>query len=104
MAQLFIKNIFHHTAPRKFITDIGSNFASHLMGEVRYMLDINKVYASSYHPQSDRFFERVNSLIVQSLAMYVSSQQKDWHVFLPEVIYMPIIPAFQRPLGKSCPS
>ena len=51
------------------------------------MLNINKVYTSSYHPQSDGFVERVNGIILQSLAMYVSSHQIDWDVFLPAVVY-----------------
>ena len=31
--------------------------------------------------------ERVNALIIQSLAKYVSSRQKDWAVFLLAVLY-----------------
>lgn len=51
------------------------------------MLYINKVYISSYHPQSEGFVERVNEIILQSLAMFVSSRQVDCDVFLTAVVY-----------------
>ena len=51
------------------------------------MLYINKVYISSYHPQLEGFIERVNEIILQSLAMYVSSRQADCDVFLTAVVY-----------------
>ena len=62
---MFIDNIiFRHGAPRKPITDRGSNCTANLMKEVCRMLNINKVYTYFYHPQSDKFVEKVNGIII----------------------------------------
>ena len=88
MLKLFIDNIiFCHGAPRKFITDRESNFTSTMMKEICCILNINKAFTSSYHPQTDGFVERVNGILIQSLALYVRSQQVDWDIFLPSVVY-----------------
>lgn len=74
--QLFQETIiFHHGTPQKFITDSRTNFTANLIKEGCRMLNILKVYTSSYHPQSGGFVERVNGTIFQSLAMYVSTFQ-----------------------------
>ena len=76
--QLFKETIiFHHGTPQKFITDSGTNFTANLMKEECRMLNIHKVYTSSYYPQSGGFVERVNGIILQSIAMYVSFCQVD---------------------------
>ena len=50
-------------------------------------LSINKVFASSYHPQCDGFVERINGVIMQIIAMYVPSDHKDWETYLPWATY-----------------
>ena len=50
-------------------------------------LNINKVFASSYHPQCDSFVECINGVIMQIITMYVASDHKDWHTHLPSVTY-----------------
>ena len=50
-------------------------------------LNINKIFISSYHPQCDGFAERINGVIIQIIAMYVASDQKDWDAYLPSAMY-----------------
>ena len=77
IAQVFLDVIFQRGPPRCFVTDKGSNFTSKLTKEVCNVINISKVFISSYHPQCDGFIERTNGIITQIIAMYVSSNKKD---------------------------
>ena len=88
ISQLFMDNIiFRHGAPRRFLTDRGSNFISKLMKEVCRMVNVEKIFTSTYHPQCDGFVERINGVIAQNLSMYVSSSQTDWDIHLQACIF-----------------
>ena len=88
IAQLFMDHVvFRHGPPRKFLTDRGTNFTSNLVKEMCNLLRIKKVSTSSYHPQTNGFIERVNGILTQTLAMYVSSNQRDWDVHLPAAVF-----------------
>ena len=79
ISQVFLdKIVFRHGPPHRFLTDRGTNFKSKLMTQLCNDLNINKVFTSSYHPQWDCFFERINGVIIQIIAMYVASDHKYW--------------------------
>ena len=79
ITQVFLdKIVFRHGPPHRFLTDRGTNFKSKLMTQLCNDLNINKVFTSSYHPQWDCFFERINGVIIQIIAMYVASDHKYW--------------------------
>ena len=79
ITQVFLdKIVFRHGPPHRFLTDRGTNFKSKLMTQLCNDLNINKVFTSSYHPQCDCFFERINGVIIQIIAMYVASDHKYW--------------------------
>ena len=79
ITQVFLdKIVFRHGPPHRFLTNRGTNFKSKLMTQLCNDLNINKVFTSSYHPQCDCFFERINGVIIQIIAMYVASDHKYW--------------------------
>lgn len=88
IARLFVEEVVsRHGAPRTLLSDRGSNFLSSLFKEVCNIMNTKKVQTTAYHPQCDAIVERFNSTIAQSLSMYVSTDQKDWDVYLPSVLF-----------------
>ncbi|XP_028417823.1 uncharacterized protein LOC114542487 [Dendronephthya gigantea] len=88
IAKLLVNEIFcRHGAPKTLLSDRGKNFLSKLIREVCGLLDIKKLNTTAYHPQTDGLVERFNSIISQSLSMYVSANQKDWDEFLPSILF-----------------
>ena len=88
IAKLIVNEIFcRHGAPKTLLSDRDKNFLSKLIREVCNLLSIKKLNTTAYHPQTDGLVERFNSVISQSLSMYVSANQKDWGEFLPSILF-----------------
>ena len=87
IAKLFVHEIIgRHGAPRTLLSDRGQNFLSKLLKEICRLVNTEKVYTTSYHPQTDGLVERLNGTLVQSLSQYVSTDQKDWDEHLQSVL------------------
>ena len=84
---LLDKIVFRHGPPHRFLTDRGINFMTKLMAQLCNALNINKVFTSSYHPHCDGFFERINGVIMQIIALYVALDHNDWDTYLPSAMY-----------------
>lgn len=50
------------------------------------MFNITQHFTSSYHPQTSVAYERMNSLIAQSLRSYCTQQQSNWPDILPSIM------------------
>ena len=88
IAKLIVNEIFcRHGAPKTLLSDRDKNFLSKLFREVCNLLSIKKLNTTAYHPQTDGLVERFNSVISQSLSMYVSANKKDWGEFLPSILF-----------------
>ena len=57
------------------------------MKEVCNIINISKVFTSSYHPQCEGFIERTNGKITQIIVMFVSSNKKDSDTYLKSTVY-----------------
>ena len=87
ITKLFVHEMIgRHGAPRTLLSDRGQNFLSKLLKEIFCLVNTEKVFTTSYHPQTDGLVERLNGTLVQSLSQYVSSDQKDWDEHLPSVL------------------
>ncbi|KMQ88146.1 integrase core domain protein [Lasius niger] len=64
-------------------TDQGKNFESRLFSELMELLGIRKTRTTALHPQSDGQVERQHQTLVNYLAKYISSNQKDWDRWVP---------------------
>ena len=88
IAKLLVNEIVcRNGTPKTLLSDRGKNFLPKLVREECSLLDIKKLNTTAYHPQTDGLVERFNSVISQSLSMYVSANQKDWDEFLPSVLF-----------------
>ena len=88
VARVFVeKIIFNYGAPKKLITDQGTNFMSDLMKCICDIFDIIKLNTSPYHPQTDGLVERFNGTLLNMLASYSSSNQTDWDIHIPSCLF-----------------
>jgi hypothetical protein len=73
-------------APKKIISDRGTNFTSELVRSICNALQVKKSFSVAYHPQTDGQVERTNRVFRDMLRMYVDQQkQDDWDSFVPYV-------------------
>ena len=78
-AKLFRDHVWcQHGLPSSVISDRGSIFASHFMGELYKILEIKQKMSTAFHPQTDGQTERLNCEINTYLRIYVSDHQQDW--------------------------
>jgi len=88
VVKFFMDNIFfRHGSPSQIITDRGKCFVSDLAKSVTKMLESNHRTTSAYHAQANGQVERINHVLADMLSMYVSSDQRDWDVMLPYVVF-----------------
>ena len=83
-AKFFVENIVcRFGAPKELGTDRGTAFCSELMEEVMMVTGTEHRPSTAYHSQSQGAVERANSVIINRLAMYCSTNQKDWDTAVP---------------------
>ena len=88
IAEILVDQVItRHGAPRTLLSDRGSNFLSKLVLEVCKLINTNKANTTAYHPQTDGLVERFNGTLAQSLSMYTSTNQTDWDVYIPAVLF-----------------
>ena len=73
-------------APLLLLSDGGSNFESKLFKEMCSILQIEKVKTSVMRPQAYGVTERFNRTLATMLTMYCIKDQKDWDLYLPQVM------------------
>ena len=96
--------ISRHGVPQVLLTDQGRNFESQVVTEVCDLLHINKKRTTAYHPQCDGQVERFNRTLANMLTMYVDKNQKDWDLWLEQVLfaYRTSIMSLQEQLRFPC--
>ena len=88
IARLLVDDIIgRHGAPRKLLSDRGSNYLSSLIREVCFLMNTEKVFTTSYHPQCDGLVERFNGTMAQCISHYVDSNQKNWDTYLNAILF-----------------
>jgi hypothetical protein len=88
VAEILINEIIcRHGAPKQLLSDQGANFMSNLMKQVCEYFKINKINTAPYHPQFDGLVERFNKTLCQMLAAYSNSNQSNWDIYLPLVLF-----------------
>lgn len=84
LASLYLHHVWrHHGLPESIISDRGSEFNSRFWKSLTRLLDINQIFSTAYHPQTDGQTERVNQTLEQYLRSYTNYQQSNWSDLLP---------------------
>ena len=85
MAHCLEELICRHGVPQ-VLTIQGRNFESQVIAEI-CDLHITKKRTTAYYPQCDGQVERFNGTLANMLAMYVDKNQKDWDLWLDQVLF-----------------
>lgn len=78
--------ILRHGSPRVVISDRGRQFTADVVEELR-LCGSHYRHSTPYHPQTNGLSERTNRTLTNMLAMYVSSDHKNWDGVLPFITY-----------------
>jgi hypothetical protein len=88
IAKIFINEIIsRHSAPSKLLSDQGKSFLNRLVQSICDYYKINKIKTTPYHPQCDGLVERFNKTLCKMLSAYSNSNQTNWDLYLPLVLF-----------------
>jgi len=89
VALLYVNHILpHYGIPQKIISDRDVRFVLRFSTELCRLLNIHQNISTAYHPQTDGASERTNQALEQYLCAFCSTQQNNWHSWLPLTQYM----------------
>ena len=88
IARALVEGMFcRFGAPMELHSDQGRNFESTVMAEVCRLFGISKTRTTAGYPQSDGMVERFNRTLLNALAAFTESHQKDWDEYVPFVLF-----------------
>ena len=88
VAALYPKHVLpHYRMPKKIISDRDPRFTSRLAQELCKILNVQQNISTAYHLQTDGTSKRTNQSLKQYLCIYCSTQQNNWHTYLPMAQY-----------------
>ena len=87
VADCFIKFFAQFGICKEIQTDQGSNFMSNLITELCNRLQIKKIVASPYHPQSQGALERYHQTLKSMIRCYCEENSSDWDRGIPLLLF-----------------
>jgi len=72
-----------HSCPRIILSDNGLEYCNQVIDQLLQELNIAHIHTSSYHPQTQGLTERFHRFMNDTMAKYVSAQQRDWDQQIP---------------------
>ena len=83
--------ILKHGTPKQILSDRGAQFTGYIFQILCRLFGIEKVFSSSYHPQTNGMIERAHRFIKERLRCIAYTQNldymkgDDWDIYLPEI-------------------
>lgn len=88
VARVLVEGMFcRFGAPMELHSDQGRNFESAVFAEVCRLFGVTKTRTTPGYPQSDGMVERFNRTLLNALASFVDSHQRDWDLYIPFVLF-----------------
>ena len=81
------KLVLRHGYPVQLLSDRGAQFTSRLFQQMSKHLGVQKIFTTSYHPQTNGQVERLKRFISQSLSAHVEKHQGDWDEQLEAITF-----------------
>ena len=79
--------VCRYGVPTNIHSDQGANFTSAVIQHLCSLLGIGRTQTTAYHPQGNGQVERFNRTLEAMLAKVVQTNQRDWDVHLPKVLF-----------------
>ena len=79
--------IFHYGPPVDLIADNGKQFTAKFFQDVCRTLNVNNIFTTTYHPQTNGQVERFNRTILSALRTYIADHPKDWDLYTDAITY-----------------
>jgi transposase InsO family protein len=73
--------------PPEILTDLGTQFTSDLMSEVRRLLSFNRLSITPYHPIYNGLVAKFNGMLKSMLQQMCSERPKDWDWYLSSMLF-----------------
>ena len=83
--------ILKHGVPKQILSDRGAQFTGYIFQILCKLFGIEKVFSSSYHPQTNGMIERFHRFLKERLRCVAHDQDldfmkgDDWDIYLPEI-------------------
>ena len=74
-------------APRRILTDNGTQFTSNALQSVLTYFNTAHSYAAPYRPQVNGLTERTNRTLLNAISLYCTSNQTNWSAVLPFITF-----------------
>lgn len=88
ITDFLIQDIFcRFGSVKEIISDRGTVFTARRVQEIIRWFGAKAIHTSAFHPQTNGLVERFNRTLLAMLSKYVSSNQRDWCLYLPLVVY-----------------
>ncbi|XP_032435748.1 uncharacterized protein LOC116730540 [Xiphophorus hellerii] len=82
-----LKFVFQFEAPKRILTDQGTEFVNSINKNVCEKVGIKRSLCAPYHPQTNGLVERMNATIQRSLCKLVGSKPETWDEYLDAVMF-----------------
>ena len=79
--------VCRYGVPTNIHSDQGANFTSSLIQHLCSLLGVGRTQTTAYHPQSNGQVERFSRTLEAMLAKVVQTNQRDWDIHLPKVLF-----------------
>jgi hypothetical protein len=88
VAQVFLDQIVEpHVAPKSIVSDRDKLFTSQFWRHLFQLMDVQLLFSTAYHPQTDGQSERVNQCLEMSLRCAVNDHPQKWKGWLALAVY-----------------
>ena len=73
--------------PQEILSDRGSQFTLDLMKEVCRLVNVERLFTTSYNPKCNFLCERINGVLKSMLKKMYQERPTDWDRYLPAVLF-----------------
>jgi hypothetical protein len=88
-AALFIYEeiICRHGCPAKILSDQGTHFKNKVIEELVKKFEIEHLFSTPYHPQTNGLVERFNRTLTEALSKLATNHIDDWDTYVAPVLF-----------------
>uniref|UniRef100_A0AAQ6IJ74 Integrase catalytic domain-containing protein n=1 Tax=Anabas testudineus TaxID=64144 RepID=A0AAQ6IJ74_ANATE len=87
VTEKILQFVYQFEAPKRILTDQGTEFVNMVNRTVSAKLDIKRSLCAPYHPQTNGLVERMNATVQKALCKLVGTKPQTWDQYLDAVMF-----------------